>query len=49
MINACNASSTIKAYGRFPVSEENKFSGDKVAIQVCFPNGKLNNNVLNFW
>lgn len=37
------------AYGRFPVSEENKFSGDKVAIQVCFPNGKLNNNVLNFW
>lgn len=49
MINECNASSTIKAYGRFPVSEENKFSGDKVAIQVCFPNGKLNNNVLNFW
>lgn len=42
MTNECNASSTIKAYGRFPVSEENKFSGDKVAIQVCFPNGKLN-------
>ncbi len=42
MTNECNAFSTIKAYGRFPVSEENKFSGDKVAIQVCFPNGKLN-------
>ena len=34
----CNASSTIKASGRFPLSEENEFFGDKVAIQVCFHN-----------
>ena len=37
-MNECNASSTIKASGRFPLSEENEFFGDKVAIQVCFPN-----------
>lgn len=47
-INECNASSTIKAYGRFPVSGENEIYGDEVAIQVCFPNGE-NNNVLNGW
>ena len=52
-MNECNASSTIKASGRFPLSEENEFFGDKVAIQVCFPNWKLDNNVVNnglsFW
>lgn len=37
-MNECNASSTIKASGRFPLSEENEFFGDKVAIQVCFHN-----------
>ena len=52
-MNECNAFSTIKASGRFPLSGEYRLYGDKVSIQVCFPNKKLDNNVVNnglgFW
>ena len=46
-MNECNASSTIKASGRFQLSGKYNLYGDKVSIPVCFPNKKLDNKVVN--